>query len=89
MTPMTGRADARHTGDGSPRASVTGKRNGTAHAPRPRLRALARGDRIALGIGVALALLMLAWFGWKLTQTVARDRAVTPGMAPAPTMPGH
>jgi TRAP-type C4-dicarboxylate transport system permease small subunit len=48
-----------------------------------------RGDRVALGIGVTLAALMLAWFGWKLAQTVARDRAVAPGVAPAPAMPGH
>ncbi len=80
-TRMPGRAHARHTGAGSG--------GGTAHTSRHRERGLVRGDRVALGIGVTLAALMLAWFGWKLAQTVARDRAVAPGVAPAPAMPGH
>lgn len=89
MTRMAGRAHARHTGAGSRRASVSGAPSGAAQTSRRRDRALRWGDRVALGVGIALALLMLAWFGWKLAQTVARDRAVTPGFAPAPAMPGH
>lgn len=97
VTRTTGLADARpdarldagHAGAGAQRASVTGGRNGSAPPSRPRRRALTRGDRAALGIGIALALLMLAWLGWKLAATVARDRAVAPGLAPAPAMPGH
>ena len=38
---------------------------------RRRDQPLAMGDRIALGIGVALAALMLAAFTWRLAQTVA------------------
>lgn len=88
MTRMA-RAHARHTAAGAGRESATGARGGTGHSSRHRDRALARGDRVALGIGFALVVLMLAWFGWRLTQTVARDRAVAPGVAPAPAMPTH
>lgn len=86
---MSRRAHARHTGAGAGSASATGTRGTAAHAPRRRARSLTRGDRAALGLGVALAALMLARFGWTLAQTVARDRTVAPGVAPAPAMPGH
>ena len=90
VTRVPGLPDDDRAGAGSPRgASVTGRRSGTARTLRRRDRALARGDRVALAIGIALSLLMLAWLGWTFTQTVARDRAVRPGMAPAPAMPGH
>lgn len=74
---MTGRAHSRHAGAGAGRAA--------RHRDRP----LARADRIALGIGIGLAVLMVAWLAWRLTQTIARDRAVAPGVAPAPVMPSH
>ena len=89
MTRITGRAHARHAAAGPGRASITGAQRGLAHGPRHRDRALTKGDRVALGIGITLAILMLAWFGWKLAQTVVRDRSVAPGVAPAPAMPGH
>lgn len=89
MTRRTERVHARDTGAGSARVSAPRSRGGAAHAPRHRDRPLATGDRVALGIGIALAVLMLAWFAWRLTQTLARDRAVAPGVAPAPVMPTH
>ena len=58
-----------------------------AHVRRDR--PLATGDRAALGIGVALTLLMLAWFAWRLAQTVTRDRGVAPGAPPPAAAPGH
>lgn len=86
---MTGHAHTRHAAAGSRRASAPGARSGAAHARRHRDRVMAAGDRVALGIGIALAVLMLSWFAWRLTQTLARDRAVAPGVAPPPVMPSH
>ena len=86
---MTRRARARHTASAVGAASVTRSASGAIRALRRREHSLAKGDRIALGIGLALVALMLAWFGWRLGQTVATDRAVAPGVAPAPAMPGH
>ncbi len=60
----------------------------TRHAPVRRHRPLATGDRAALGVGVVLTLLMLAWFVWRLAGTVTRDRAVAAGASPA-AEPGH
>ena len=88
---MTRRVSPTGTGTGAhPRdEAAKAARNPAAHAPRRRERALSRGDRTALGIGGALVLLLLAWGGWRLGQAVAQDRAVAPGVAPAPMMPGH
>ncbi|GLC28166.1 hypothetical protein rosag_46790 [Roseisolibacter agri] len=90
MTRRVSSSPSRSDAGAHPRdGAATAARNGAAHAPRRRDRALTPGDRAALGVGGALVLLMLAWGGWRLGQTVARDRAVAPGVAPAPVMPGH
>ena len=57
-----------------------------AHVRRDR--PFATGDRTALGVGVVLTLLMLAWFAWRLARTVTGDRAVAAGAPPA-AAPGH
>jgi hypothetical protein len=86
---MTGRGSPPGVGRHRSGAAGAAARARPAHASRRRDRSLTRGDRVALGVGGVLTLLMLAWGGWKLAQTVARDRAVAPGVAPAPVMPGH
>lgn len=47
------------------------------------VRRLSPGDRRALGLGLVLALALLGWFGFAVSRTVAADRAVTRGAAPA------
>ena len=87
---MTRRAGGPHA---SPASSLgppmTAEPHSAVHTHRRRHRHLSTGDRVALGAGAALALLMLVWFAWRLAQTVVRDSAVAPGVQPAPAMPGH
>lgn len=80
--PSPGGADLRRMPE--PAAHTPG-----ARAPRRRHRPFALGDRLALGTGAALTLLMLSWFAWQLAQTVARDRAVRPGAPPPVAAPAH
>lgn len=86
---MTRRTTPSRAGAGAPAACVAAARDQTTRVFRRRDRSLAIGDRIALGIGVALAVLMLAAFTWRLARTVARDRAVGSGAAAAAAAPGH
>jgi hypothetical protein len=86
---MTGPTHAKPAGVDPRTASPATAWGGAGRPPRRRARSVAGGDRVALGIGVAAALLILAWFAWRLAQTVARDRAVGPGVAPPAAAHGH
>jgi hypothetical protein len=86
---MTPPADPTRAGADARRAAGSAEHARASRALHRRHRPFARGDRLALGTGAALTLLMLAWFAWRLAQTVARDRAVTRGAPPPAAAPAH
>jgi hypothetical protein len=57
--------------------------NSVSVARRPRV-SYARGDKVALALGVLLTLYALGWFVRETVQGLNRDRAVVPAQVVAP-----